>query len=306
MASVYDMTPTGYREWFMNSKTLRYGSRNRAVAFLPQNGLDDVMAVTLLEAQIPYTFYTINAGNNTLFFATYTGGVPTVYSITIPPGNYTSTSIVTTINGLAMYPYGSSTPGTNQISVTYNDASGKLQFLTTAAAGLTPTLIFVAVNANSLSNMCEIPLGFDPTKRQNFALSTSVNFTPPYTIQLGGPGYLMVHGSFGLGGTSDLMTNDLGDNSGVGNLIGAIPINCVPGGTISWTNPAPKGGFFNLAINKLTSAEFWVTSGDDDRTTLDFNGAAFQLKLGFLTRNSGNVYIGSTSGEKGVTTSTKY
>lgn len=301
MASVYDYDPTGYREWFMNSAKYRFGTINHPQVTLARP-LNNVVAVTILEAQLPYTFYTINNNNNKLYllvpsvFGGFGGGGPSILVASITPGNYTSSTITAAILAAMLKVW----PGASDATVTYNESTGKLTFGTN---GLEYGLLF-----KDRLNTCSTPLGFDINNPTDYyGITTSTPLTAPFSIALGGPSFLMVRGSFGLGGADDIMVNTQGNDEPLnGNIIAAIPVNTVPGGTITWKNLAPRGGFFNFPVDKIAEAEFWVTMGDDD-TQVDFNGHPFQLKIAFLTRQRNNSLLGSAvTMDRGVTSSVRY
>ena len=68
---------------------------------LPENTffiIDDVC--------IPHSWWTVEEGiNDTLFFAFYDSGNPASYTATIPPGNYSGTTLADATN-FAFYPSG--------------------------------------------------------------------------------------------------------------------------------------------------------------------------------------------------------
>lgn len=271
----------------------------------------------------PYTFYTINSANNVIAVLKITAGVPSGYTTTITPANYTPETLCTALTATTanVWPSGAAASGALFSAATYTAATGKLTLTvnSTVVSGggswyfytnSSPAAQFpVAAAANSLrlpENLCIEPIGLSDLK-----LLTDVATTPgssqtlPYVIALGGPPYLAIRANFGIGGSENVVTCDdgSGDRYG-GNVLAMVPVNTVPGGTIQWKNPAPRGGFFGLTASAIDSATFWITTGDDD-TQLDFNGHGFQLKLGFLTRNRNLITGGSryTRDRSGVTTS---
>lgn len=56
--------------------------------------------LTLANAQIPVSFYIVNYTNNKFVFTTYPLGVPTDNTITIPVGNYNSSSLISVLTDL--------------------------------------------------------------------------------------------------------------------------------------------------------------------------------------------------------------
>ena len=60
--------------------------------------LNNVAALKITEVSIPFTFYLINATNNTFQFTEFDGTTTHTQTITIPIGNYSSTSIATELS----------------------------------------------------------------------------------------------------------------------------------------------------------------------------------------------------------------
>ena len=295
MASVYDYEPSGYHEWFVNAAKYRYGNLNKPQV-IPSYRLRDITAISVLEAQIPYTFYTINANNNLLYMRPYSGSTGLgVLTLTIPPGNYTSTTIGPAI--VAAVSAGITPIFASNFSVTYSTLTGKLSFTHS-------TNFFDLLFASGGPNQCAAPLGFDIRSPVDFvAVPVGTPLVAPNTIALGGPSYLFIRGSMGLSDGDMVVCQESEDNKYGGNLLAMVPINTVPGGTITWKNMAPRGGFFNFSSASIEEGTFWVTTGDDN-TVVDFNGHPFQFKIGMLSRTRANSLLGSKyTSDRGVTSS---
>lgn len=272
--SVYDFSPEGYREWFINTTLYDTGDQNKATVVATQD-IQGVLAISCLEAQIPFTFYPINSNNNIMRMRERTtsaipGSNDAYTTVTITPGYYNSSTI-----GLALTTAFSNAGLTGTYSVSYNSLTGKI---TIASSNRYFDILFT----NEFSaKLCTVPLGFDPYTQANVINVQTI--TPPHVIQLGGPTWVLLRGTLGIGSGDTFVTCDDGTSRNMGNIIATIPVNCQQGGTITWSNPAPRGGFFKSAAETIKFGTFWLTSGDDDYP-LDLNGQPFQLKLGFLTR----------------------
>lgn len=307
--SLYDYGPGGYREWFINSGKFRFGSTNRAEVFASQP-LQDIAAVSVLEAQIPYTFYTINSSNNVIAVLKIASGVPSGFTVSIPSANYTPETLCTALTSTTAtaWPAGTSAAGPLFSAATYTASTGKLVFTVNSAVVTGSGWYFycnsnqyaqfpVAAAANSLtlpSNLCIEPIGLSDLKNlTDLATTPGSATTLPFIVALGGPPFLAIRANFGIGGSDNIIVCSEGDDDTFGgNILAMIPVNTVPGGTIQWKNNAPRGGFFNLSASAIESGTFWVTAGDDN-SVLDFNGHGFQLKLGFMTRSRTNLQSGS-------------
>lgn len=331
MAGIYDYSPTGYKEWFVNSSKYRFGTTDRPV-MVPAERVNDALAVTVLEAQIPYTFYTISANNNRLFVQVRDAqNTPTDMSgcIQIAPGNYTTTTIGDAIllalstafpaftgswvnpqkNDVQAVSY-PAYPGWGRAStclgISYNETTSKLSFSIVAGTDVRVTFFPYQLDefnyAWPFQGTCLTPLGFElrPSSYASYTIAQAGNsggfpssFSPPNAISLGGPTFLMIRSTLSMGAGDNVITSEGDiDATASGNILAAIPVNAVPGGTIMWKNLAPRGGFFNLTSATLSEITFWVTTGDDDQP-IQFNGRPFQLKLAFISRNRGNVGSGS-------------
>jgi hypothetical protein len=105
---------------------LRNGTAKSDCLFNFQNILsddDDIISsnICVMNAQIPVSFYIINATNAT--FAVATSSPNQSNTITIPFGNYTANSLVTKINSIFAGIIGATT-----LSVSFNQLTGKLIF----------------------------------------------------------------------------------------------------------------------------------------------------------------------------------
>lgn len=332
MASVFDYDPTGYTEWFVSSMKRRSGDRNKPVC-TPNEPLNNVQAISVLDAQIPFSFYTINENNNMLIVDLKVSGASlTKGAIFIAPGNYTSDTIgpaiIAALQTPTTYTYIYTYQGvTNSIpmswagwpnantllTITFSASTGKLTF-TLAGSSLE---LWFSLGLTQLGDgtwlpyngMCYLPIGFQ--EGNPFLMcSSGGSFTSQNSISLGGPSYILLRGDIGTGGRGSLLTNEnarwQGDHKTEGNVLAAIPVNALPNGTITWTNLAPRGGFFNISSSMVSEVTFWLSSGDDDRP-LDLNGHSFQFKLGFLNaKGTGTINGSMYTSDRGMTSSYRY
>jgi hypothetical protein len=299
---IYDYDPPSYREWFVNSLRYKSGGPNRPTVFA-NSPITEVVALTILEAQIPYTFYTIGSYNNKLYMrerALASATPPTTdpyATITITPGNYNTGNLSAAVTA-AIAAGGL----TGTYTLTYSTSTGKLTLASSDKLFDVLTVIPTVAStlwdqsANYLPLACLTPLGLEYYSRQNYVNVATLTF--PNAISLSGPSWVMLRGNFGIGSSENLVLCDDGTINNLGNVLAAIPVNTVPGSTISWRNNGPRGGFFAMSSPILDSATFWCTSGDDD-TQLDFNGQPFQFKLGILVRGKGAPGYGN----RGITSS---
>lgn len=96
--------------------------------FLPGKPINNVAAVKILEAQIPFSYYVFNETNNTFHLIESTTSIPLL--VTIPVGNYTADNFVVVV-GEALTRASESAGGSNvQYSASYDFVTSKITFST--------------------------------------------------------------------------------------------------------------------------------------------------------------------------------
>lgn len=247
-----------------------------------------------------------------------TTGVPSGFTVTIPPGNYTPETLSAALTATTAYAWPANTVASGPLfqAASYSSQSGKMTLTvnSTVVTGsgwyyycndTTGAQFPAAAKANSLTlpaAICIEPLGLSDIRNpQDLAVTPGVALQLPYAIALGGPPYLAIRGNFGIGGGENIVVCEEGDDQKYGgNILAMIPVNTVPGGTITWRNQAPRGGFFSLVASQITEATFWVTTGDDD-TELDFNvsnrGSAYFYTNAPISLNLFRVMASSSSSD---------
>lgn len=104
------------------------GSDGRATFRIPQRSLPSDYSLFFVNAQIPITFYYIEAPNNVFVFRE-TGGLTQDASFTITPGSYSSQELASLLETEMT----AVSPNTNTYTVTYDFATGKMTFATGSA-----------------------------------------------------------------------------------------------------------------------------------------------------------------------------
>jgi hypothetical protein len=244
--------------------------------------IPNIAAVKVLEVQIPFSWYVINAGNNTFVVA---DGLST-RTVTIPIGNYSATSLATQLGTSLGVGYTvtastqASTPNTGKFSI---------------AGGGPFTLTFGAADDLGVTNP-RLILGFPAGVTSSGVGSTII---APYCYQVTGPDYIYLNSrSFGTTITSVLPGGaaSLGKGS-IGPQITKIPVTVQPGGVLYWQDPAPLYwmAFENLPL--LTQFDLYLTLGNNALgTVLNLNGLSFSVKLGLLQFSNENVQTQGPSG----------
>lgn len=215
--------------------------------FIMTTPYENIVAMKVLEVQIPFSFYIINSSTNTFGLLESVGGVST--TVTIPVGYYNATTLATA-TGLALtatsLAIGNNTGAGWTYTVVYSALTGKFTFTSTQSSG-SFTLAMGQFAGSETSPRG--PLGFPQAPATTtFNYISSVQATPalvsPNVASVGGPNYMYLncdkYGSqldFALpsGATA------LGAQGATGSQIAKIPINVQPGGVIYWSDPGKMG-----------------------------------------------------------------
>lgn len=241
--------------------------------------LQDIIGIKVLSAEIPFSFYVFNSSNNTFTLAeSGSGGTATV---TIPVGNYTSSSLATAF-GTALTT-ASASLGAKTYTVAYSTLTQKFTITSTAAAGTTFTLTFGTSTDPGNTNP-RFYLGFP-------AGSTTSTTTPalvsPNIPQISGPNYIYLN-SDAMGQMSNCFlpqgaTNLFNGTSGP--QIAKIPITSNPGGVSYYVDPDPQKYFDLDGLYQLTSIDLYCTLGNtSSQLPLQFNGTGFSVKIGVVLK----------------------
>ncbi len=247
--AVFDYSPQGWREWFISSYRYDTGDMN-VCDVIANQALTGVIGVTVMEATIPFTFYVINKYNNLLRMRERAiGGANPLPSdpyitVTITPGNYSANTI-----GTALLSAFTTAGLTGTYTVNYSDASGKL---TISSSNRQFDLLFTNKSSDKI---CTLPIGFDAFVQPNIINVSSV--VTPNAISLSGPSFIFLRGTLGVGSGDNMVVCDDGEQRNMGNILAAIPVNAVPGASITWRNPAPRGGMFGISADVLRNGTFW-------------------------------------------------
>lgn len=269
--------------------------------FLMGKPLNNIAAVKILEAQIPFSYYVFNQFNNT-FQLTESEGGGTV-TATIAEGNYNSATIL----GAVKAALEAVSPNTRTYTVFFNTASQRLQISSNAGLTRTFTLTFGTNLYDPGWTNPRLWLGFSGGVNTS---STSQVLVAPSVIQLTGYNYVYVN-SISLGAMIKLYlpANFGGEFGNSGGQLGAdgpqmskIPITSQPGGVTYWQDPAPLMWFDLENWTSMAQCDFYLTLGDNPQV-VELNGNSFSLKLGILTNESShNDYLGGGKANSRVQT----
>lgn len=258
-----------YNEWHIDSSELTYGTINKPT-FNLQREFNNIIGFKVIECQIPFSFYIFQSGRNAFTLTEPTSSA--TGTATIPPGNYTPTSIAQVLK-TELEAIGDAT-----YTVTYSNVTGKLSITSSVAEAFVLTFS-----------------GDEPAKWLGF--NTGANtatvggvLEAPHITRLSGDDYLYICSSqLGMFNSNTLRR---GDTAQSGPIIAKVPVNVNPGGVILWADPDPTK-FFEVDVSVLTNIEFYIVKGTDIITPLDLNGAPFSLKLSLITTDETSAKRGS-------------
>jgi hypothetical protein len=248
--------------------------------FYLNRAVQNVAKMKVLSAEIPFSYYVINATNNTFFLTESSSAL-----VTLPVGNYTSSTLSSTL-GTALTT-ASLGLGSRTYTVTYNNTTQKLSITSTGAFSLT----FGSSNDSGQTNPRFI-LGF------NGGVISSVGnaITAPNAVQITGPNYVYLN-STQLGSITQtfLPLNSINLQSGQkGPQIARIPIQCNPGDVSYYTDPAPEKWFDLENLRQIQNLDLYFTLGNQSvERALRFNGQNFSVKLGLLLYKNATNQVGS-------------
>jgi len=260
--------------------------------------LDNIVAVKVLEATIPFTFYTINSTNNQFIYGDNNGDA----TVTVPPGTYTSATLKTTLESLLA----TASIGESIFTVTLSTTTRKLTISATAGSGGT-AITYFQLNFSDDSIMS---IGTILGGGAEIYTTTGLSMTLNYVVQLNGSPYLYLN-SRSLGSAVNLFLNGDGliNASGTGAdgpQICMIPVNAEFGENITYKDPDPQKWFYLGTQNIQGTLDFYLTHGTaNEAIPLALNGAGFSLKLGLLqSKMTGNETLPSTQQNHRVTSRT--
>lgn len=261
-----------YNEWHIDSSEYTYGTINTPT-FSLQREFNNLIGFKVIECQIPFSYYVFQSGRNTFTLTEPTSSA--TGTVTIPPGNYTPTSIAQVLK-TELEAIGDAT-----YTVTYSNTTGKLSVTSSVAEAF--VLTFPTIGTSEPAKWLGFQYG------ANTATAGGV-LEAPYIARLSGDDYIYIC-SKALG----MFNNDTlrrGDTAQSGPIIAKVPVNVNPGGVILWADPDPTK-FFEVDVSVLTNTDFYIVKGWDISTPLDFNGAPFSLKVSLITTDGTSAKRGS-------------
>jgi len=209
--------------------------------------------ITLQSAQIPYSFYVINYTNNQF---KYRLGSGTIFTSSIPTGNYTGNSLITALKSAL-------TANSITLAIVLSSIDGKLTF------------------THASSNFTFYPLTYSILPTLGFATNTtytSASFTLSgiYPLNLLGIKVLQIRSSL------LTMGNYSSIQSGMTTLLGTIPVSCTPFGMIDYTDKGQNR--ITFSNSSLDAIDIEILDGETGEF-INFNNQDWTMTLCvYLTR----------------------
>lgn len=186
--------------------------------------------LTLLNAQIPVSFYVVNYTNNVFVFRN--NATSTNYTITLTVGNYNSTTFITLVQSAILTATGLT------VTITASQSDGKLTFSCPTNFSILSTNILTTSN---------LVFGFDKSVNLTSTL-VSGNYvaTCPYPLNLLGIKQIQIKSGY-------FSTNNFSSNSnGQDCLLATIPVDVGAWGMINYSSPSGN----NISFNNTNIDEF--------------------------------------------------
>jgi hypothetical protein len=213
-----------------------------------------ITEIMIERVEIPFSFYIINSSNNVL---TFNNGVN---SITLTPGNYTGTTILTEMIYQLNIAFAGQSP-----TVTFSSSTYKLTISKSTA--------FIVDSSNDVpASTASYVLGFHETS------SSSTSVIADSALNISGPNYILITSWYF---TKPIQHKMLYSDSTYNSGFWAVPVSASPGDTIIET-PAMTIRFNSKSVIKTTDI-IDIQLFDDSGNPLDLNGLDWSMQLILIT-----------------------
>jgi|WetSurMetagenome_2_1015567.scaffolds.fasta_scaffold00451_20 hypothetical protein len=298
-----------YSTIFLDSAEYEQGSKNRP-KFQLRTPIQNVVGIKVVSATIPFSWYTVHTGNNTftIVMKNTTSGVYTATTITLTQGSYTASEMATELQSKINTALGGSL-----MAVTFSAITGKFTFTYTFSApnhfwGLwfskyttSPARMIGMLGTTVKNDTYAAGHETDATYINLAAIvSTTDVLTSPYVADLMDYQYIMLNGTLGGRLNQYVRTNGLSTPDPV--VIAKIPVAGQRFQLMQYTDDDPQY-YYEFGNQTLQHMEFYLSTGYGE-DIIDFNGLAFQVKLGVLTEKLQRT-VETSRNESGGTSLTK-
>lgn len=231
--------------------------------------LQEVAQISVLEVIIPTSYYVFNSRNNT--FTLTVAGTP--YTVTIPVGNYDSTTIGAALVAALAAVYGAVT-----WTVTYSTLLNKLVVSNSGPTAF--TLTFGSTEDTGATNP-RLWLGYN-AGAQTFA-GTIAGGTAPNCINLSGWNFVYVN-SAKIGTFVDAyVANGTIFDGNIQPIMARASINANTYAVSYYVDPSPERMWNLENLYNLQEIDLYLTTPQNQ--VIELNGLTFGVKLGVMVRN---------------------
>eukprot|EP01051_Picozoa_sp_SAG22_P007869 SAG22_NODE_571_length_9011_cov_292.011670_4_plen_332_part_00 len=235
---------------------------NQAIHNNPGEGV----LVSLLQASIPYSFYNIRAGSNdSLKITAVKSGASADYTITVPAGNYTVTSLAQKLKEDIETQMDD---GETNVTITYDRITNKYKFAIGPASG-TRSLTIHGATSSDLTQV--IGLTTEDFTFDNSTASTA-KVTPNVVDMNGGIHALYLRTNLPVLSSMDSQTG------GISQILAKVPILDKPGSVITHS---PSNSVYKALIQTEAVRAITLRLTDDRNSLISLNGLHFSVSLMF-------------------------
>lgn len=241
--------------------------------------IQNAEGMSVMYLNVPFSYNVIDALTNSIQVTM--AGSATVFTIYIPPGTYTSTTLVTVFNQILTQQYDPSAPYNGGVSVSggvdvFNALAAKYAFTIydyniastftfyTAATGSKGSTTAFTVNFNITYPANEVIGALKTLYNSSFgdillndnSVVTGVNYwVPPLTYQVTGPGFIYVYSDLAQG----VKDGAVRTQSTTSSILMGTGVNTNYKGYITFQNQAPT--IIPFSKNNITRAQFYLLLG---------------------------------------------
>ena len=209
--------------------------------------------LSLTNAQIPVSFYIVNYTNQV--FVIKNNGTGISYTITIPIGNYNSTTFITAVSAAIL------STATITMTITIDTTTGKLTFSSAT------NFSFISTSALSTANQL---FGFSNSINLVSVLNGTYKATAPFPLNLLGIKQLQVKSSI------ISATNFSSNSNGQDSLLATIPVNVGAWGMINFDSST--GNNVSFTNRTLDDIDIQIVDAETNKP-INFNNCNWTMTL---------------------------
>lgn len=232
--------------------------------------LTNIVYMKVLEASIPFTYYTVNTDNNAATLVD-TGGT---FFFTLTPGTYSVASMITELTA-RLNASGTGftyvvTHNANTLAFTISNGSA------VAANTFSITFSTPGIRKDTLGNVLGFGVGARPS-----AFNGATNVLIGTVAELTGSNFLYINSNTVGNETNLFLPRGSTQFGNGGPQMAMMSANGDFGQDHLYTDPCPELWFDMAGIESLTKIDLFISDGGTQQITR-FNGQGFSVKLGIL------------------------